>query len=179
MITKVKEKVAGEVFMILIQQLRDQAFIIDNDQSEALRESFMGDSDIFGKKFDIDSLISAPKSLIESAKQQIKELKREISLRHVREDALREEVKELNKTIEESKLSVSLHKNSLTLLSSLFFMIKYNEYNLFIFYFRLLYLKFLKHNTEIKLENCSYETIVDESYIYSKNQASPCSLIFV
>jgi hypothetical protein len=71
---QVQEEVAGDIFTILIEQLRDQAFIIDTDQSEILGESCLGNSDILGKDFEIDFPISTPKNLIEDAKQEIQRL---------------------------------------------------------------------------------------------------------
>jgi hypothetical protein len=64
--------------MILIQQLRDQAFIIYINQSKILGESYPGYSDILGKTFDMDFLISSPTNLIEDAKLEIQRLTKEI-----------------------------------------------------------------------------------------------------
>jgi hypothetical protein len=71
---EVHQEVAGDVFTFLIEQLSDQAFIIDNDQSEILGESRLGDSDILGKNFEMDFLVSTPKNLIEDAQQEIQRL---------------------------------------------------------------------------------------------------------
>jgi hypothetical protein len=71
---QVREEVAGDVFTILIQQLRDQLFIIDTGQSEIIGESCLRNSDILGKEFEIDFLISTQKNLIEDAKQEIQRL---------------------------------------------------------------------------------------------------------
>jgi Na+/phosphate symporter len=71
---QVHKDVAEDVFIIFIEQLKDQAFRIDNDQSEILGESCLGDSDILGKNFEMDFLISTPKNLIEDAKQEIQRM---------------------------------------------------------------------------------------------------------
>jgi hypothetical protein len=74
MMRQVQEEVAGDVFNILIEQQRDQAIIINTDQPEILGESSLKNSDIIGKDFNIDFLISTPKNLIEDAKQEIQRL---------------------------------------------------------------------------------------------------------
>jgi hypothetical protein len=70
--------VAGDIFKILVHQLRDQAFMIHTNQSKVLGESCMGDSDIIGKKFDMDLLISAPKNFFENAKREIERLTNDV-----------------------------------------------------------------------------------------------------
>jgi transcriptional regulator CtsR len=68
---KVQKSVARDIFKILVHQLRDQAFMIDTNQSEALGESCLSDLNIFGKKFDMDFLISTPNNLIEESERNI------------------------------------------------------------------------------------------------------------
>jgi Na+/phosphate symporter len=87
---EVHQEVAGDVFTFLIEQLSDQAFIIDNDQSEILGESRLGDSDILGKYFEMDFLVSTPKNLIEDAQQEIHRLMNKMQV-------MDEEVKNLGK----------------------------------------------------------------------------------
>jgi hypothetical protein len=74
MMRQIQEEVAGDVFNILIEQLRDQAIIINTDQTEILGESSLKNFDIIGKNFNMDFLISTPKNLIEDAKQEIQRL---------------------------------------------------------------------------------------------------------
>jgi hypothetical protein len=80
MMRQIQEEVAGDVFNILIEQLRDQAIIINTDQPEILGESSLKNSDIIGKDFNMDFLISTPKNLIEDAKQEIQRLMNEIQV---------------------------------------------------------------------------------------------------
>jgi hypothetical protein len=77
---RVQHEVAGDVFTILIEQVRDQAFIIDTDQSEIRGESCQGNSDILGKDFEMDFMISTPKNLIEDAKHEIHKLMNKLEL---------------------------------------------------------------------------------------------------
>jgi septal ring factor EnvC (AmiA/AmiB activator) len=129
----VKDNVAKDVFMILIKQARDQALKIHTDQPEALGESYLGKTDIIGKKFDMDFMVSAPNNLIEEAKQEILKLRQQVEslidrnagyqstikifkkeINHLvhRESDLEKEIKkfkleieELNKMLEECKPS--------------------------------------------------------------------------
>jgi organic radical activating enzyme len=89
---QVREEVAGDVFTILIQQLRDQLFIIDTGQSEIIGESCLRNSDILGKEFEIDFLISTQKNLIEDAKQEIQRLVNKVKRK-------KEKVKKIKKKI--------------------------------------------------------------------------------
>jgi hypothetical protein len=73
----VQDNVAKDVLMILIKQARDQALKIHTDKPEALGESYLGKTDIIGKKFDMDFMVSAPNNLIEEAKQEILRLNKE------------------------------------------------------------------------------------------------------
>jgi septal ring factor EnvC (AmiA/AmiB activator) len=68
---EVQDNVANDVLMILIKQARDQALKIHTGQPKALGESYLGKTDIIGKKFDMDFMVSAPNNLIEEAKQEI------------------------------------------------------------------------------------------------------------
>jgi hypothetical protein len=92
MMRQIQEEVAGDVFNILIEQLRDQAIIINTDQPEILGESSLKNSDIIGKDFNMDFLISTPKNLIEDAKQEIQRLMNRIQ-------EMNEETEILNKKI--------------------------------------------------------------------------------
>jgi chromosome segregation ATPase len=75
---KVQDKVAKDVFMILIKQERDQALKIHTSQPEALGKSYLGKTDIIGKKFDMDFLVSAPNNAIEEAKKEILRLNQQV-----------------------------------------------------------------------------------------------------
>jgi TolA-binding protein len=75
---EVQELVAQDVFMILVQQLRSQAFKIYTGNPEALGESCLGKSDIFTETFIIDFLISTPQNLIDNADKKIRNLCKKI-----------------------------------------------------------------------------------------------------
>jgi Na+/phosphate symporter len=75
---EVQDMVAKDVFMILIKQARDQAFKIQTGQPKATGESHLGKTDIIGKKFDMDFMVSAPNNLIEEAKQEIRKLSQQV-----------------------------------------------------------------------------------------------------
>jgi Na+/phosphate symporter len=70
--------VANDVLMILIKQARDQALKIHTGQPKALGESYLGKTDIIGKNFDMDFMVSAPNNLIEEAKQEILKLRQQV-----------------------------------------------------------------------------------------------------
>jgi hypothetical protein len=85
MMRQVQEEVAGDLFRIIIHQLRDHAFIINTGQSETVGKSCLRDSYIFDKDIEIDFLISTPKNEIErminkvkSKKKRVKKLKKMI-----------------------------------------------------------------------------------------------------
>jgi Na+/phosphate symporter len=75
---KVQDKVAKDVFMVLIIQERDQALKIHTSQPEALGKSYLGKTDIIGKKFDMEFLVSAPNKVIEEAKKEILRLNQQV-----------------------------------------------------------------------------------------------------
>jgi chromosome segregation ATPase len=75
---KVQDMVAKDVFMILIKQARDQAFKVRTGQPEATGESHIGKTDIIGKKFDMEFMVSAPNNLIEEAKKEILKLRQQV-----------------------------------------------------------------------------------------------------
>jgi hypothetical protein len=77
---EVQEKVAGHAFMTLIKQARNQAFKIQTGQPEAIGERYLGKTDIFGKKFDIDFMISTPNNFIEDIEQEIIRLRKKVNL---------------------------------------------------------------------------------------------------
>jgi chromosome segregation ATPase len=132
----VKKKVAGDVFMILIQQLKDQAIMINKHRSETRGESCMANSDIFGEKFKMDFLISAPNNLLTEAKleiqrltsevqrlnkevktlkedetmhlEKIEELKKETTLLRKREDELKKEVEKIDNMFHKCKSTINL-----------------------------------------------------------------------
>jgi hypothetical protein len=75
---EVQDMVAKDVFLILIKQARDQVFKIRTDRPEATGESDVGKTNIFGKKFDMDFMVSAPNNFIEEAKQEILKLRQQV-----------------------------------------------------------------------------------------------------
>jgi Na+/phosphate symporter len=75
---EVQDMVAKDVLLILIKQARDQAFMICSDRPKATGESHIGKTNIIGKKFDMDFMVSAPNNLIEKAKQEILKLSQQI-----------------------------------------------------------------------------------------------------
>jgi Na+/phosphate symporter len=75
---EVQDNVAKDVFMILIKQARDQALKIHTGQPKALGESYLGKTDIIGKMFDMDFMVSTPNCLIEEAKQEILKLRQQV-----------------------------------------------------------------------------------------------------
>jgi predicted RNase H-like nuclease (RuvC/YqgF family) len=126
----VQDKVAKDVFMILIKQARDQALKMNTGQAEALGESYLGRIGIIEKEFDMDFMVSAPDDFIEEAKQEIlrlneevkslmnsyqskiKEFKKEINQLEDKQDDLEDEIikfkleiEELNKKLEECRPS--------------------------------------------------------------------------
>jgi hypothetical protein len=65
---KIQDKVANDVFMILIKQARNQALKMNTGRPEALGESYLGKIGIIGKEFNMDFMVSAPNGFIEETK---------------------------------------------------------------------------------------------------------------
>jgi hypothetical protein len=78
LIRKVQKLVAGDVFTIFIQQMRDQIFKIHTNNPDALGESYLGDSEIFKKNFNMDFIVSTPKDLIKNADIQIQSMSKQL-----------------------------------------------------------------------------------------------------
>jgi hypothetical protein len=94
----VQNKVANDVFMILIKQARDQAIKMNTGRPEALGESHLGKIGIIGEEFNMDFMVSAPDNFIEEAKQEIIRLNEEAKQYKL-------EIKELNKWLEKRRLT--------------------------------------------------------------------------
>jgi hypothetical protein len=92
-IRAVQDKVANDVFMILIKQARNQAIKMNTGRPEALGESYLGKIGIIGKKFNMDFMVSAPDNFIEEAKQEIIRLNKEAK-------QFKLEIEELNKWLD-------------------------------------------------------------------------------
>jgi transcriptional regulator CtsR len=99
MMRQIQEEVAGDVFNILIEQLRDQAIIINTDQPEILGESSLKNYDIIGKDFNMDFLISTPKNLIEDAKQKIQRLINKAKRREKKAKILKKKIVQKGKSL--------------------------------------------------------------------------------
>jgi chromosome segregation ATPase len=92
---EVQELIAGDVFMIFVQQIRNQALKIYTNVNEEFGENGMGKSIIYTKKFEVDFLISTPKNLIEDAEEEILNLNEKVKLLERGVQILNEEVKAL------------------------------------------------------------------------------------
>jgi DNA repair exonuclease SbcCD ATPase subunit len=96
---EVQDKVAKDVFTILIMQARDQALKMNTGQAEALGESYLGRIGIIEKEFDMDFMVSAPDDFIEEAKQEILRLNEEVNFLMVKKARDQSTNKNLNKQI--------------------------------------------------------------------------------
>jgi dsDNA-specific endonuclease/ATPase MutS2 len=95
----VQDKVAKDVFMILIKQARDQALKMNTDRPEALEDSYQGMIGIIGEEFNMDFMVSAPDDFIEEAKQEIIRLNREFNSLMDKKDGYKSKVKELSERV--------------------------------------------------------------------------------
>jgi hypothetical protein len=77
---EVQDKVARDVFMFLVKQARDQAINIHTGQQEMIGERYLGKTDIIGKKFDIDFMVSAPNNFIDDIMEEIIRLRKKVNL---------------------------------------------------------------------------------------------------
>jgi peptidoglycan hydrolase CwlO-like protein len=95
----VQDKVANDVFMILIKQARDQALKMNFGQPEALGESYLGRIGIIEKEFNMDFMVSAPDDFIEEAKQEILRLNEEANSLMNQKASYQSKIKEFKKEI--------------------------------------------------------------------------------
>jgi chromosome segregation ATPase len=95
----VQDKVAKDVFMILIKQARDQALKMNTGQAEALGESYLGRIGIIEKEFDMDFMVSAPDDFIEEAKQEILRLNEEVKSLMNKKASYQSKIKKFKKEI--------------------------------------------------------------------------------
>jgi hypothetical protein len=88
---QVQKQVDGDIDFILVEQLRDQAFMIDLIESEGKGESLTSNSYIFDKPLNLDFIISTPGNGIGDIKQEIQNLINKIQEKNRNIEQLREE----------------------------------------------------------------------------------------
>jgi hypothetical protein len=86
--TNAHEQVAGDISYFLVEQLKNQAFMIDLEESDLKEDSCTSNSDIFDKLLKIDFIISTPENCIEDIKQENKNLIKEIKKKDLRIEQL-------------------------------------------------------------------------------------------